>query len=199
MTQASYYLLVLSTLFAIAAIVIFFVLDIPRCWNMIIGAPGTRSHVVKQHKKTGSKKEQNNLKERKGSEELAKKTFLGNGNEETILLSKHRVQQKMRKKVLSEEETALLNVKTGETLLLRSNIEKQGSKETEPLVLNTKKHFIKGQKQEKKGIESQETVRLCLENNLCDSGRSELTTQLDMDGVILIQDIVYMHEDTVAF
>lgn len=187
MTQVSYYLLVLSILFAIAAIVIFFALDIPRCWNRIIGTHSTRSHAIKQHKKTCGKKEQNHLTE--------KKAFLRKDSKETILLSKHRAQQN-RKKQTSLEETAMLNTKTEETLLLRSSIEKQEARETMRLVTNMEEQSIKGQKLTKERIKHQKTVPLCLNNNLCDSAESELTMQLDIGGMILIQDIVCMQEDS---
>ena len=169
MTQASQYLLVLSILFAAAAVVIFFVLDIPRCWNMVIGTHSTRLYITKRHKKTCSKKEKKALKEVNciGTQELAKKEYLGKASEET--------------------------------LLLKRNVEKQESEETMLLASNTKAHFIK-EELAKEETESQETVLLYIENSPSSNDKSDLTTQLDMeDGMVLIQDILYMHEDVAAF
>lgn len=169
MTQASQYLLVLSILFAAAAVVIFFVLDIPRCWNMVIGTHSTRLYITKRHKKTCSKKEKKALKEGNctGTGEPAKKEFLGKFSEET--------------------------------LLLKRNIEKQEVEETMLLVSDDKAHFIK-EELIKEQSESQETVLLCIENSPSSNDKSDLTTQLDMEnGIILIQDILYMHEDVALF
>lgn len=182
MTQVSYYLLVLSILFAIAAIVIFFVLDIPRCWNMIIGTHSTKSHIMKQHKKTSREKQ----------------AFLGKGSEETALLSNYKTQQDIEKQALSEE-TALLNAKAEETLLLKSNVENQEiteAMETMLLVTNMEDPSIKGQTLTEETTRHQKTVPLCQNNNLCGSAESELTTQLDIKNMVLIQDIVYMQEDS---
>ena len=169
MTQASQYLLVLSILFAAAAVVIFFVLDIPRCWNMVIGTHSTRLYITKRNKKTCSKKEKKALKEGNctGTGEPAKKEFLEKSSEET--------------------------------LLLKRNIEKQEVEETMLLVSNDKAHFIK-EELIKEQAESEETVLLCIENSPSSNDESDLTTQLDMEnGMILIQDILYMHEDVAVF